>query len=334
MKKTLLLAGLIGILVTACKKEVSNDIGLYPNNPLNDTTWQRSIPANAAVWDFPGILLPDLVINEFDCSTGDTLHFGDSLEIAFTPGSCYDGSNKASGKVRLELFRLKSKGDFIKAFKPTVSNGHLLETSGAFFIRVSQDGREISLAPNASFTIRYSDIDDPKQGMKVFYAKETLPLQTRRIDTLHDWIPDTDTSWIKTYQRSSGGTNGTVFKGYELVSKHLRWVAACRYLDSTLPATKITAVLPPNFTNKNTVVFAVFANSRTVVQLPQDYASRSFAVTGIPLKSKITILSLTRIGADFYLGIKEINDVGTVVRYIVTPEKKTLPQILTYLNGL
>ena len=47
------------------------------------------------------------------------------------------------------------------------------------------------------------------------------------------------------------------YSGYEMISKNIRWVMAGRYADSTQPKTKLTAILSPNFTNKNTAVFAV-----------------------------------------------------------------------------
>jgi hypothetical protein len=123
-------------------------------------------------------------------------------------------------------------------------------------------------------------------------------------------------------------------RGYEIIAKKLRWISAERFLDSTVAKTNIYAILPPNFTNKNTQVFVSFDKNRTVLALNSDLSTRSFTTKNIPLKAKINLISISKIGGDFYLGTKLVNDVGTVINYSITPEKKTLAQILDYLNSL
>lgn len=331
------------LFFTACQKELSENFTTYTGHPLNDTVWLKNVTGAASVNELIDLLVPQIIIDSFEVSRDTTLTYGDSLEISFTAGSCVNlgsgsggsgGSTGVSpGKVKLELLRLKKKGDYIKAIKATTSNDYLLETGGAFFIRVSREGKELSLAPGSTVKIRFSDTEDPKPNMQVFYGKENNPIPMVGIDTAFTWIRDTDTTWLKTFQKPSSGT-GPAIKGYELTSKNLRWIAAERYIDSTRSKTKITAILPPNYTNKNTAVFAVFANQKTVVKLRPDYPSRSFAAINIPLGSKIKLVSITRIGSDLYLGTKDINDVGTIVAYSITPEKIILKDLLIFLNNL
>jgi hypothetical protein len=151
------------------------------------------------------------------------------------------------------------------------------------------------------------------------------------IDTAFSWVRDTDTTWIKTTQST---TSGALIKGYELTSKNLRWIGAQRYIDSTQPKIKVTAIISPNFTSDNTAVFAVFTNQKTVVNLKADYASRSFAANNIPLRSSIKLISVSKIGDQFYLGTKDVADVGTVTSYTILPEKKSLKDIIDFLNTL
>jgi hypothetical protein len=345
MKKTIIIGCVALLLLSACKKELSSNLILYPNHPLNDSAWLRNVTGSSSINQLANLMFPNLTVDSFDCSKTDTLSYGDSLSVeipansfAFASsgggGGGGGGVGTPSGPCRIEFFRLKTKGDFIKFFKPTTSYGYLLETGGGIFIRVTQNGRELKLQPGATITIRFSDTQDPKPNMQVFYANETIPYLTQGIDTMHNWMRDLDTSWIKTWQKPNS-TSTSIVTGYKLVSKNLRWICAERFIDSTLPKTKITAILPPNFTNKNTAVFAVFANQKTVVKLKDDYPSRSFAAMNIPIGSKITLVSLSMIGTDLYLGTKDINDVGTVVRYSIgTPVKKNLTEILQYLNAL
>jgi hypothetical protein len=119
-----------------------------------------------------------------------------------------------------------------------------------------------------------------------------------------------------------------------LESKKLRFISAEHAILNNKPTTNIYAILPPNFTNKNTLVFTVFDNSRTVLYMKSDFASRSFMTGNIPIGTKLTLVSISLIGHDYYLGTKPINDVGTMINYSFTPEKKTLAQILNFINSL
>ena len=318
---------------TACKKELSDNFTTYAGDPRNDTVWATNTPGNAPIHQLANQFLPDLIIDSFDCTLGDTITLEDHVSVLIPAASFTENSGTiVGGKVRLEFFRLKKKGDFIKFFKPTVSGGYLLESGGGFFIRVVRNGQELKLAPNASITVRFTDSEDPKPNMQVFHARETIPFLSGGIDTLHTWTRHTDTSWIKTWQGQS--TTGNTLKGYELTTTQLRWTAANRFIDSTLPHTNIFAYLPQNFTNKNTVVYAVFENQKTVVNLRSEYGSRSFMAMRIPKGAKIRILSFSRLGTDLYLGIRLINDVGTNNVYKIEPQKKSLADIIAYINNL
>lgn len=334
MKKNILITAVVSVFFfTACKKEFSDNFTSYPGDPRNDTVWVANTPNNAPIHQLANQFLPDLIIDTFDCSLGDTIQFKDYLTINVPAGSFTENSGAvASGKVRIEFFRLKKKGDYIKFFKPTTSEGYLLESGGGFFIRVIKNGQELKLAPNASITVRFTDTEDPKINMQVFHARETIPFISSGIDTLHTWTRHTDTSWIKTWQGQD--SLGNVLKGYELTTTKLRWTSANRFIDSSLPHTNIFAYLPQNFTNKNTVVYAVFENQKTIVNLTADFRSRSFTTMRSPRGAKIRILSFSRLGTDLYMGVKLVNDVGTNNVYKIEPQKKSLSDILAYINGL
>ena len=341
MKKIIfIIGGLSALFFASCKKELSDNFATYSGHPLNDTVWVRNVSGTASVHELIELLAPEVIVDSFEVTRDTTLRYGDSLNISFTAGSCIGtgigggpSGTLSPGKVKLEILRLKKKGDYIKTFRPTTANNYLLEAGGAFFIRVSRDGKELALAPGASVKIRFSDIEDPKTNMQVFYGKESNPVPASGIDTSFTWIRDVDTTWLKTFQKSSSGT-GPGITGYELITKNLRWVAVEHYIDSTRPKAKITAILPLNYTNKNTAVFAVFANQKTIVNLRGDYPSRSFAAANIPVGTKMKLISISKIGDDLYVGIKDVSDVGSVIAYQVTPEKKSLKDILILLNAL
>jgi hypothetical protein len=338
MKKILLITGcLAALFFTACNKELSDNFNTYANHPLNDTAWTGNITNTASVHELFDLLAPGFILDSFNVTTGGSLHYGDSLEFAFKPGSCVVAGSATvpSGYARLDIFQLKRKGDFIKFFKPTVTEkGSLLETGGGLFIRVSKDGQELTLAPGKTVMVKFGDTAIAKTNMQGFYGKETMPPPPKGMDTSFYWMRDADISPLPTWSKISSNPSVPSYYGYEMNAKNFRWIAAERYIDSTRPKVKITAILAPNYTNKNTAVFAVFADQKTVVNLRGDYASRSFFANNIPLKSAVKLVSLSNIAGQLYLGVKDISSVEVVTGHKVLPEKKSLQDILIFLNNL
>ncbi len=323
------------LLLGACTKEISNNdsFTVYTSNALNDTAWLKIIQINDPIFALAdSIFKVDILKDSIDFEKDYTFSFGDSLEVEVKGNSLVTGTGLfLNGKAKIEIIRLQRKGDFIKVFRPNSSYGTLLETAGGFFIRISKNGTELFLAPGKTINIKYLDIEAPKPIMQAYYGYETTPLPLSILDTANNWIPNGDTNRLKPWSQTNGSI---VKKGYILESKKLRFISAAYPLQNSKPTTNIYAILPPNFTNKNTLVFAVFENNRTVLNMPSDYTARSFKVDYIPIGSKIRLVSISKVGSDYYLGTKSVNGVGTSVNYSFTPQKKKLAQILEYLNSL
>lgn len=339
MKKKLLIVLLLpALFLAACKKELSDNFTVYSSHPLNDTTWVRNLPGTAAVHDLFDNLQPKAYIDSFDAATDAKLVYGDSLEIAIKAGSCIGPGSAGpiqQGMIRIEMTPLRRKGDFIRMFRPTTTaNGYLLETGGGFYIRLFKEDRELTLNSNSSFRIRFHDIDTAKPNMQAFYGREGSPIPLRGIDTAFSWVRDFDTTYLPLWSKPSNNPLVPSYYGYELNSKNFHWVTADRYIDSSLPKTKVTAILSPNYTNKNTAVFAVFPDRKIVVNLKGDYPSRSFFANNIPLRGSVKLISLSKIGSQYYIGVKEISSVATVTSYTIVPSPKALNEIVAYLNSL
>ncbi len=329
---------LSALFFTACNKELSDNFTTYANHPLNDTVWLKAVTNTSSVHDLFDLLVPGgIMIDSFNTAAGGTVRFGDSVEATFTPGSCIapGTTTTPAGKSRIEILPLKTKGDFIKFFKPTTtSNGSILETGGGLFIRVIKDDKELSLAPGTTVKVRFNDIDPVKTNMQGFYGREGNPLPSKGIDTAFSWFRDADTTYLTTWSKAGNPPSVPAYQGYEMNSKNLRWIAAERYIDSTQAKTKLTAILSPNYTNKNTAVFAVFTNQKTVVNLHGDYPSRSFYANNIPLGSSIKLISLSKIGDDLYLGVETVTSLTIATSHTINPTKTSLKDILTFLNSL
>ncbi len=139
-------------------------------------------------------------------------------------------------------------------------------------------------------------------------------------------------SKVNTYEHRDNAT-GIVTRGYELLSKRLRWVNAAYFIDSTQPRTRINAFLPPNFTNSNTSAFAVIKDQRIVVRLNPELSNRTFFAVNIPLNKSITIVAISKIGEDLYWSAKEVTTTPNITLSL-QPEKKTKQQIVQLLDAL
>jgi hypothetical protein len=324
MKKILyILPILFVVFMVSCTKENSDTFVPYPTNPLNDTNWQATVSITASVYELRALLASTPQLDSFEVNANPTtLVFDDGTLVSFPSFSCTTPNGTAiTGRVAVEFTQLKKRGDFIKNDKPTTANNYLLETGGSFKIRLLKNNQELILAPGKTYTVRYKDTAI-NTNMSVFYGNDNAV-----------WQPAQDSSNINPWFNQIQGT--TAVLGYQLnkLSK-FNWVNCDYFIDSTLPKTKIISYLSPNFTNVNTTVFAVFKQQRIVVRLTGEYASKTFFANNIPTGKPIVLVSVSKIGSNWYLGIKDFTTTANASPYQILPQQKTQQEIITYLNTL
>jgi hypothetical protein len=156
--------------------------------------------------------------------------------------------------------------------------------------------------------------------MKVFYGDTTVA----NLDNF-TWVP-ADSQRVNTWRDGS-------ISGYELFCKRFDWINCDKFTDTTNPRTTVSVILPVNFTNNNTAVYLVFKDIMSVVRMYANIANRLFYSNKVPINSDVIIVSISKIGDNFYLGTKET----TVTKNLVvrlSPEKKTKKEIDDYINSL
>ncbi len=324
---------LTGILFISCAKNDAEVFVAYPDDPTNDTVWVSQPSVTAPVYKIPEIFSSAPGEDSFDATSGANMHFSNVLDITFPAGAFkFANGGAVTGKVKTQVTHLQKKGDFIRLALQTTSFDRLLATGGAFFIRVTKDGQELVLEPGKNITLLIRDAS-PVNNMKVFYREQILlPPVLLAINSMFTWAPGTDTSNVNVF---SGQDAIGTYKGYELISKRLNWIS-CNYVidaPTNQSKTRTTVVLPLNCTNKNSLVFAVFKDHKTILQLEGYSASKSFVVENIPENKKIILVSISKIGEDLFLGSKEAT-VDKNVRVNITPEKKTKAEIERFLDAL
>jgi len=224
--------------------------------------------------------------------------------------------------AKIEVIFLQKKGDFIRYERPTTSNHYLLETGGALYLHITQNGTPLKLAPGAFVSIRYKE-PQAYSDMEVFFG-DTTANNTGNFD----WFPAQDTSAVFVWADSS-----TLELGYQLFSQKLEWINCDYFRDSTIARTGISTKLPVNYTNNNTAVFLVFKELRAVVRLSENVDQRLFESIQIPLGSKVEVVSLSQLGNDLYMATKDLTVAGNDMIEL-EPVKKTEAQIRDYLDGL
>ena len=309
------------IILFACTKEYSARGGY---NSL-DTTWKvPPISDDAPVNLLFTKLQEPAQVDSFDIEQGDVLEFDNGLEIYFPAFACVDnGGTSLKGMAKVEVIFLREKGDFICYERPTTSNDYLLETGGALYLHITQNGVPLQLAPGAFVSIRYKE-SQPYSDMQVFFG-DTTANNTGNFD----WLPASqDAGAVYVWADSS-----TLELGYQLFSERLEWINCDYFRDSTITSTGISAKLPVNYTNNNTAVFLVFKELRAVVRLSANVDLRRFESIRIPIGSKVEVVSLSQLGDDLYMTTKDLTVSGNDAIEL-DPVMKTEAEIRDYLSGL
>ena len=311
---------LITLAFFSCKKENSNEFIPDPTNPYNDTTWVQTIPVAAAVNELFQILTPPSQTKSFDAATGASLDFGNAVIITFSANS---PATTTSGNVDVSIDHINSKGDVIRFGKSTTSGDQLLVSGGAFWINVAQNGSSLQMANDKTVRIKFPALERD-EAMKVFYGDTSV--NSREGFT---WVQSEDSVMLK----KNGGTGADTSYFYEMISRKFNWVNCDRFYNSSSDRTKISVILPVNFTNKNTAVFLVSTKEFLVARFRADYEHRLFYLENVPVSETFKIVTVSKIGNDLYLGTKDT----TIIRDIiadVSPEKKTVQDIMDYLDAL
>ncbi len=310
---------IIAVIFVSCNKEPSDEFYVDPNNPVNDTAWRDNVLPDAPVNKIFQLFTPSTQTDSFDVQRDHKLLFNDYLQITF-PGNACEGQNgeKISGWAKIKVDYLETKGDLIRFRRSTTSDDKLLESGGVFNIEVTQNGQQLKIASNKFIIIRYRN-SKTDTDMKVFYGDTTVA----NIDSF-TWVPATDVERVNTWSDSGIG-------GYEMFSKRFNWINCDKFAD-TDPNTKLFATLPVNFTNNNTTVYIVFKDMLSVVRMYPDVDNRLFYFNNLPL-SNVTIVSISKIGDNLYLGTKQTTVTENLVVKL-SPEKKTEKEITDYINSL
>lgn len=324
--KTIILVLFTGVFfLSACQKDT--DIFVPNTGQLNgpDTSWHTTITAAMPVSVLKNNLLPETHVDSFEVNANiATILTSTGLQVTFPPNCCVNGTGQPiSGRVQVELMLVKKKGDMIRGNLPTTTNDSLQVAAGHIYIKLTKNGQQVQLAPGVKVNIRYADAP-VNQFMKFFVGDETNA-------THFNWLPNPDL------------INNTVSAGtqvYEINTNRQKWISIAYVYDlNSVAKVNLSAGLTAYFTNANTIVFAVLKDLRSVAAMHGETAARKFISPKLPVGKAVTVVVISKQGNDYYLGYETTVTVaptsGSGNQSVqVNPIKKSLPEILVYLNSL
>jgi hypothetical protein len=314
-----------GLFLNACQK----DIDVFVPNPgqLNgpDTAWQNTITATMPVSILKNILLTAPYLDTINVNANiATVATPFGMQVNFPPNCCVNGANQpVSGKVDVEIQVVKKKGDMIRLDKPSTYNDSMLVTAGQLFIKLKKEGQPLQLAAGIRFNINY--IDQPTNPqVKFFMGDET---NSQAFNWLPTPEPNLDTIIITP-------------QSYQIYTKRLRWISFAQPFEmNTIAKVSVVADMAAYFTNTNTIAFTVFKDVRSVVAMHANLSTRKFVTGKLPVGKAITVVVISKQGDDYYLGYESAvtqtpSFNPTIQQVHVVPTKKSLAEVLAYLNTL
>jgi hypothetical protein len=338
LSKYYLFAAISLVLFASCNKEISDgNFSTYTGNELNDTSWSYSTTTSLALQRISDSTSVYKYTDTLLGSNGKTIIFSDHFSLLLPPNAFINNVGApVSGTINIRVILLDEKSEFIRSIKASLNNEKLLETDLAFCIIATANGQELKIAPGVNYLIRVGNKDNiVKQDMKVYKGDESIVYTTQLlVDPLFNWNDNTALDYLQSIFKQPGNSGSKEIERYEISTNKLRWISLARPLYNIGNQGKFNIILPPNFTNKNTIAFITTDDYNSVIQLKPELSSRSFAANNIPLQKKIHIVTVSLIGSQFYYSEQSIKALNNTPVLSLKPQKKSLVSIIADLKKL
>lgn len=316
------------ILVSSCTKS-TDKFNLYTAE-MNDITWSSSSISAAKSHTIITALSKSVYSYNFNGSKSSAATFNNDLQLLMPANSYLVNGSNYIGNITARLIQIKNKGDFIRNLISNCNGDTLYDTKSAFLLQLNDTSNtKVVLTNNSSYQLEL--IDSPAvQDYQYIDANVISPS-----DGNLNWAV-ADAVNTGTVQTTSILFNNKMKTAYEVNSKKTRWINIARPVNFSNKVNNCNIVLTTNnFTNKNTIVFAVLNDYNTVIKLQPDAARKTFTANFLPLGSKVKLVSISYIDNQFYLGNQDIL-VSTSLLYTIAPSSTpiSLISLNVFLDGL
>lgn len=252
------------------------------------------------------------------------------------PGAAFEdasGNIVSNTDILFTYVELKDKGSIVLYNKPTVTSDQIIETGGVFYFSVTDlsGENELRLANGKSINVR-TEADNPVDDMELFWGV----VDSENFFWLEaDNNPNTWNNVMASEWELLDSNIVTEGLGYEFLSDRLAWINCDRFLD--IPADQLTSVcvaLPDNYTNQNTIMFAIFKDINSVVGLFGDADKKMFCESyeAMPIGYDVDFISITAFLDGTYHYASRSTTITANHEDSMVPEEKTLQEILDLLG--
>lgn len=236
-----------------------------------------------------------------------------------------------NGFFDVKITVLDSKGEILAAGIPTISENTLLESRVEIKIEIFSGTHPVKLAHEKRIRILVND-PDPRERMELFYGEGDHWLQADGDPT--KWSNVSNEEWFFQGDSLQQPITGV---GYSTFSDSIDWVNVDVYFQ--IPAEQRTPVcvqLPEGFTNKNTAVFMVFDDYRSITNLPGDSTRMQFCehYGSTPLGFKTTFVVISERGEGNYYFAAKSTSITPYLTEELVPLKTPYEEIKHYIMGL
>lgn len=324
MNRILITAFVFMLFLQACQKNIEG-FKLDEIQAAAEPVWQNNISPNAPVVALKNDLRKPQIIDSFSYNNAGTFFLAGNLSLLIPANGLASATGiLPNGIIKRESLLILKKGDFISMSMPTISNGRLLVSGGAYFLGLKNNNVDLLVAQGKKLNLHYSTNAAPSAGMKIFNGME---------DSMGDfnWVLNTDTFFSKV---------NPALNGYEVHTNRLKWLHTARFSDSLgTPQTSLTLKLPPNYTNTNTVAYISFNDQQSVAGVIGNAATRTFVSGNLPVNRQVTVVVISKQAGDYYLGKVPANTSVTSAgvntqEIVITPVITPLPAVKMYLESL
>ena len=325
---------IIILIAISCKKDIDNVFVPYNNIPFNDTTWSNTANSYRAIAqkiivDFGKETFtdttfipvkPTLITKYFDNGKYKLSFVSDAVKFPNSPFP-FNGA-----VVNISILPIVKRGDFIANYTNTSYNNYSSISIGAFDINITYNNIPLSIDTNK--LIQFSFTDTVAQ-LNINPVNAYIPSDTATTAPNFSWFYTNYNSLI-----NEDTIQGKI-SGYTIGLNKLGFFNYLSNLDSLTIQKNLTVSLPLNFTNSNSVVYVISNTNKLVQILSSNYTNRNFVSPPIPLQGNYTLVSISYISNNYYIGTATINFTNPNIIYSVSNQVlQTSSYLKTYLKSL
>lgn len=334
---------LLGILLfltslTSCKDNFLDEFELYPGLEHNDITWNNTPIDQTKTNTFVSDLVLETKTHSFNTTTGSTWKVNDNIQLTL-PANSYttNSGTTVNGIIYADLFVLTKKGDYIRNLLPSITPTGFIENSKtSFFITLRTNSVTEAKLSSGSF-IKIAVKDTTAEASQVLAFSETLiPFNN---DNPLVWAENTSTNngSLRIQNNLPISAYGSK-KGFEInTNKTSKYLTVCKKYTPPISSnsSRVDVVMPANFTNKNTIVFALFKNNNIVIRLTPDPISKSYYFNQMPSNELIKFVSVSQIDKSIYFGtLEEVISTNGVYRLRPNDKPISLAELRSNIDSL